>query len=591
MNFGGISSYEQNIHVVKGTDAPASSDKVVNARAANASALGGASAGQVVTGEVVGVHGKQVQIKLPDSQVVTARMEADIKLSAGQSVAFEVKSNSGSQIALTPLFGSQAVNPAAIRALGQASILVNSTSLQMAESMMSQGMSVDRNSLQAMFRQVNKFPGADAASIVEMTKQGLSIDENSIEQYGAYKKNEHQIMGLTEGIADSLLEMVDGLTAGEKSAFAAIFSGAATTDVTLELQAGLQKQVTDYVGQLALEQENAVVKPTILDILSNQASGGDVSEQLLEETAAQDEPAVVVYEDTDMNRVLSAEQRNYLADALLSLGMSEESAVAIRNGTMEPQTALSYIQSAIDMAENGQIDALSLPEETRAAHKTLIKELSESDVFKALMKDAVVKDFSLKSDGTTDKESVQKLYNRILEDTGKAQALLEQLGKGDSAMARGLDNLRQNVNFMNQLNEAFTYVQLPIQMSGDNAHGDLYVYTNKKKLMEKDGEVTALLHLEMEALGTMDIHVALRDSNFVKTHFELANEEMLDFVEENIHLLDERLQKRGYNVSIDAAVKKDDPKAPENPAIAAMLGAPSDGSEMTRIKYSFDMKA
>ena len=75
----------------------------------------------MVTGEVASVNGRTVKLTLPDSQVVTARLEADVKVSVGESMAFTVKSNTGSQIALKPLFNSSAVNATAIKALGQAS--------------------------------------------------------------------------------------------------------------------------------------------------------------------------------------------------------------------------------------------------------------------------------------------------------------------------------------------------------------------------------------------------------------------------------------------------------------------------------------
>ena len=113
--------------------------------------------------------------------------------------------------------------------------------------------------------------------------------------------------------------------------------------------------------------------------------------------------------------------------------------------------------------------------------------------------------------------------------------------------------------------------------------------TNKKKLMEKDGEITALLHLEMEALGTMDIHVTLKDTNSVKTHFMLEDDATLDLISENIHLLNERLEARGYSMTSDVSIKDDDDK---NKAITAMLGRAGEARGDRLIsKYSFDVKA
>ena len=56
-------------------------------------------------------------------------------------------------------------------------------------------------------------------------------------------------------------------------------------------------------------------------------------------------------------------------------------------------------------------------------------------------------------------------------------------------------DIQGNVEFMNQINQAYTYVQIPLQMSGQNASAELFVYTNKKALAEGDRELTAFLHL------------------------------------------------------------------------------------------------
>ena len=103
---------------------------------------------------------------------------------------------------------------------------------------------------------------------------------------------------------------------------------------------------------------------------------------------------------------------------------------------------------------------------------------------------------------------------------------------------------------MNQLNQMFTYVQLPLKMQSQNANGDLFVYTNKKSLAKKDGSVSALLHLDMEHLGSLDVYVALSNQK-VSTKFYLADDSALDLIMQNINILNERLESRGYSMSAE----------------------------------------
>lgn len=127
-------------------------------------------------------------------------------------------------------------------------------------------------------------------------------------------------------------------------------------------------------------------------------------------------------------------------------------------------------------------------------------------------------------------------------------------------------------------------MQLPLKLNDQSAHGDLYVYTNKKRLAAKDGNVSALLHLDMEHLGTMDVHVSMNQGGNVKTHFILQKEEMLDFIAEHLPELDERLKKRGYSVTSDVALNREARSVPE---IMFNTGR----SERLVQKLSFDVKA
>jgi flagellar hook-length control protein FliK len=104
---------------------------------------------------------------------------------------------------------------------------------------------------------------------------------------------------------------------------------------------------------------------------------------------------------------------------------------------------------------------------------------------------------------------------------------------------------------MNQINEAYTYAQIPLKMSGQNASGELYVYTNKKSLAEGgDGDLTAFLHLDMDNLGPTDVSVRMHGKQ-VSTNFYLDSDESFALVEKNVPVLEERLRKKGYDCSVN----------------------------------------
>ena len=103
---------------------------------------------------------------------------------------------------------------------------------------------------------------------------------------------------------------------------------------------------------------------------------------------------------------------------------------------------------------------------------------------------------------------------------------------------------------------------IPVVINKLMQRQNIPVYGNGKKLSLEDGNVSALLHLDMEHLGTVDIHVEMSPDKQVKTNFYFEDEAMLDFVYENIDMLNERLEKRGYGPITNVQMKDDTTKTP-----------------------------
>ncbi len=118
---------------------------------------------------------------------------------------------------------------------------------------------------------------------------------------------------------------------------------------------------------------------------------------------------------------------------------------------------------------------------------------------------------------------------------------------GMSAMLDSMNNASSDAQFLNNLNQFMNFVQLPVRMAGKNAHGDLYVYSRRSAKTASPDEIKALLHLDMDNLGPMDVLVKLKQKN-VTTNFKVADDKILQYVEEHMDELTARLNKLGYNV-------------------------------------------
>lgn len=144
-------------------------------------------------------------------------------------------------------------------------------------------------------------------------------------------------------------------------------------------------------------------------------------------------------------------------------------------------------------------------------------------------------------------ENIQKLFSKLLKDN---KNLAENLADKPvmNEFIQNNQNTSNNIEFMNNINHFMNFVQIPIKMSGQNAHGDLYVYKNAKNSSQDKDELKAFLHLDMEHLGALDVLVKLKSNN-VSTNFKVETEEILDFIEAHMDELNAALNKLGYNVT------------------------------------------
>ena len=187
-----------------------------------------------------------------------------------------------------------------------------------------------------------------------------------------------------------------------------------------------------------------------------------------------------------------------------------------------------------------------------------------------------------------DRDYVKDYYNKVYDVADKILNTLTAQGKADSPSAGMASDMKGNMNFMNQINELYNYVQLPLKMNNTHTNGDLYVYAKKRgKSIENSGELTALLHLSMEKLGNVDIFLTLRSGNNLSTKFTLEKEEMIDFIEQNIDILNERLMKKGYSVSKTQVEKSEDSEKEES-VIDRITG---DENRIILSTQSFDARA
>ena len=210
LSFLGIGSSGQN--QADQIKAPVSEETVPKQIPASISSL---KSGQVISGEVFAMDGKDIQLLLDNHQVLTARLEQQLPMSVGQLLSFEVKAFQGGQISLRPLYANLGQNPALLSALEAAGLPVNETTAEMVHSLMKEGMPIDRSSLHGVYKQIMENPQAGAKAIVQMLSADLPVTKESIAQFENYMNQNHQIQNQVDHLAGEFPKLLLDLMNGE----------------------------------------------------------------------------------------------------------------------------------------------------------------------------------------------------------------------------------------------------------------------------------------------------------------------------------------------------------------------------------------
>lgn len=496
-------------------------------------AIYGKQTGQSITGEVLQRNGNEILLSLGQNQLIQAKLEGNMSAQPGQLLTFQIRNNAGGKVVLSPLFENLSQDPNISKALAQAGLPENEITAQMVKAMMQEGLPIDKQSLYQMNRLINNNPLADMQTLAQMQRLSLPVTPENISQFEAYKNYQHQL-------SDGLMEITDAFT----QTFSEL-TGSGSMAEGLSFYQDVISVFLDKASETILQTEDGQVVQT-------QAQG----------TQAE------INGDPKFIEALSEAEIKELAAGLGKAGASEAFIKSFTAGKLNSQEFLAEVDRLLSGG---------------AEDKSALFSLLEGKGFKDILKNEMGRQWLMLPEEVAEERSVDKLYERLNSQMRQLNQALSQTVKGDTPLARTLTNVSNNIDFMNQMNQMFTYVQIPLKMHNREANGELYVYTNKKNLAKKEGTVSALLHLDMEHLGSVDVHVALTDQK-VSTKFYLKDDRALDLIAEHIDLLNERLEKRGYSMNAQFLTKEDDTNVMEeildqNKNISVLSG------------YSFDARA
>lgn len=605
------------------------------------SSVGELEVGNIFEGTVNSVRGGKVLLALGNGQMVLAQMDGRVNITPGSSMFFQVKSNDGETVAIRPYTGAgNTGNPILLNALTTAGLPATERNFVMVDSMMKEQMSVGKQSLLEMVRVLNANPDVKVPTLVQMTKMGIPINAQTAAQFENYLTDSHSIFSQMDDAIDQITsvfgnEEMTGETAfavnekildileqenpravvlleelqGETPEAAAAseqqggVAGAETTDtgagkaqltgdaqtVGSQMQTGNPVETVllngEAAGKVPEQQMDTSVKEAVQTLAEGRVplSGEPLSSLFSEEQLAhltkilQSVPALAtdaqlfpgMTPDETFVDTMSPEEQSFMGTKEAPL--PEEASKAVLNKDMNVGEFLTAVRNAL--------------EENSIYGFAGVKRLFSSKEYQTALRSVMEQQWLVKPEELRQEHKVSELYDRLEAQMNQMEHLIRAAGAEAQNFHTAAADVQSNIEFMNQVNQVYNYVQIPLKLSGQNASSELYVYRNRRNASDPDGELTAFLHLDLEHLGSTDVSIKLKEKN-VTANFYLDDDASYDLVEKHLPILEKHLKKKGYFCKVTVS------KEPvESANFVENIREKENSAAATLHRYSFDVKA
>lgn len=545
------------------------------------SALSELSQGNIFEGTINSVKGNVVSLGLSNGQQITARLDGKVSLTEGQSMFFQVKSNDGNYVQIRPfMLDGAGANLTLLDALKSANLPTDTANLSMVNQMMQQQMPIDKASLNQMYHLLQANPQVNASTIVQMVKLGIEITPGNAAQFENYMSDRQAI---TAAMDDFINELPEIMSDGDLSMYRLASQGRQIINIVTD---GLKENTATAPGNVLGEASNEISGMAVneaaneiangsTEVASNEISGvavngsADENAEVASNEAANENTGAVLNEaagadaNEPINGMRDIIQMEETAENSLGSVMTDEQLKELNEQlkSLLPDKAGNEISlySKDDSIVGTLNDIKELLKNTTADKQSLLKLFSGSG-FKAMIKNALTRQWmitpeQLKESDKQLTDKIGRLYEKVSEQLDKMQEIIKSSGTVKENVSALAENIRGNIEFMNQVNNVYTYVQIPMKMNGHNASGQLYVYTNKKNITDPDKELSAFLHLDMDNLGATDVSIKMLKKE-VSTNFYMDNDESYILIERFLPKLEEKLRNKGYSCKLSVVNEK-----------------------------------
>lgn len=543
--------------------------------------------GQQLKGTVLDLRYNEVKLQLePGKQIVTARLSGEVPLAIGEEAKFQVTEEGANRLVLKFLPEDTApMDNTILKALTASGFPVTDRNKAILSELLKHRMPIDKQTLQTLIKAAVTNRDASPQSLVLMFKNNIPLTASNIRQFEAYQNGSGKLISDIQNLTKSLPQLL--AQAGEPETDVAPPLDSSSVPVSTLTQPLTQaadqapffaQSIAQSVDQSPSQTASEPVTIVSSDQVLNTASGNQF-EQVLDLNASL--LRILLNNSTESGLEYSGSADDFISLPTI-LTDTEQANLGQLIGQLPEGSPFAdrLAEGSTSVTDVMKFIAQQLP----VAGKDAAKALLQSPEYAKLLTEAFHQRWTITPEKLEQKGSVSELYRRLQDD----MEAFSLLGKSEEKLLESFQlqepvkNLQENLHFMKDLNQLFTYLQLPVQMENQDIHSELYVFTNKKALKMKK-ELSVLLHLDMPNLGALNIHVTM-EHNIVNAKFYPEEKAAKAILTDNVTSLGEALKKKGYlfHYEVMDAYRKPD---------FVQDFIEQNAEESSSVRYSFDIRA
>lgn len=547
--------------------------------------------GDTFSGTIVENKDKTVLVAIDGSDAyISASICGTQEFEENQKVIFRVVENKDGKVLIKPFSQDIISDELAKKSLLSQGIPVNDKNIAIAKELINNNLKLSKENILAISRAMGNIPDAKLTDLVKMLKYNVSLSIENYTMYNNYKENSQNIDKDLNNLVNSLKEMFTS----NRNEFVKLLLDITNIDNVLN-----NKDINQNENILDNKDANAIGKD-ITNMFKNEASIDSDIESIPSKTLINEETLAKNSNlnngiDDQSNDTTNKDISQLIKDSENNLAKSEDLPKSQQLDIAKKDTVEQLFDDTLDLTQlnndklvdsnndinydnvNNSITNLLSDEEIDVILNSMKQQLNDNSITKDNISLEHILKFPFKDDET--KHIVKKLVTNILKESFLAtpkdlsedkvneyfKKTMEKLdlisefadkySKEPEQVMKFVSAIKENVNFMNEMNTTMQFFQIPININGKEHQAELYVYKNKKNINNDKEEKTAFIRLDMENLGNVDVFVKLFGTN-VNMKFFVTNEEAKDILKDNMDLLTNKLDALGY-VSKSEFIKSD----------------------------------